>query len=207
MLLEKKYITFPGNSFIAQPKLREVKVKRCFAPKKKLKNLVGERVRSNNLPEMTNKEQKQEGRYKKDDIYGRKNIISILIGFPLFVIAGVFGKMLFTPNSSNESLESVLQSTSTEINKELPKKIDETTQLTTTAINGTDIIYKYTITADRKLTQNDLDTSLMSKITNQACTIPETKRLLDQGAGMKYMYTNDDGNYIGAIAVRRSDCE
>jgi|GEM_PF-2444181 len=139
---------------------------------------------------------------KQNNIYGRKNIISMLIAFPFAVVGIAIVKTFLSP-TSNESLESILQATSSKLNKDLPKSINESTELTTTAVNGKEIIYKYTLKTNQNLTQDDLNSK---KTINGVCTTPETRDLLERGAGMKYVYTDDEGKYVGTITVHLPNC-
>ena len=72
--------------------------------------------------------------------------------------------------------------------------------------NKNELSFSYKILTNTKINQADLDKSLGKSITNQACTIPEAKKLLAAGAKFVYIYYDNSGKYIGKISLSISDC-
>lgn len=108
---------------------------------------------------------------------------------------------------ANNLIEQVLADSSEEMNKGLPKMIDQITQLTSTSSIGKDFVYNYRIIdAKTQFTQKDLD-NLKNDAINSACTNPDTKRLLDMDAGFIFNYYGSDGSYIGKLSAHSSDCK
>jgi len=109
--------------------------------------------------------------------------------------------------TSDKDIESAILQLSSEMNKTLPMKIDDTTNLVNTTASGKEFIYYYKVSGNRNLSQSNLDTSVKSNITLLDCTNYDTKRLLNDGVSLVYIYSDSNGKYIGKISVQKSDCK
>lgn len=139
------------------------------------------------------------------------NYSSIIISIGVFIIVALAVKY-FVQNGvssffTSNDLEQALVEASQELNKDTPMAIDSITELTTTTVSGTELIYHYKITDGNSYTQSDLDSSLKNNIINQVCTTSETRNLIDMGASLVYTYYNNNGGYIGKITVQPANCK
>lgn len=135
----------------------------------------------------------------------------------VFVFLLVFGVVRFITqegtkalltNNSTETIEESLTKALPEMNKDLPKKVDEITQLTSITSSGRNISYNYKIDdKGLKITQNDLDVSMRSDVVKGICTQLQTKTLADKGVVFLYNYYKNSGLYIGTLSVSSSDCK
>lgn len=109
---------------------------------------------------------------------------------------------------SDKDIENAITQQSNDINKTLPMKIDDVTDLVNTTVSGKEFTYYYKVKGNSNLSQNNLDRLIKSKIVNQACFIyPDTKKLLNEGIILIYNYSNDSNEYIGKISIQKSDCK
>jgi heme/copper-type cytochrome/quinol oxidase subunit 1 len=136
--------------------------------------------------------------------------LALLICFSILLVMSSNTSSTSTDTTSSknkvETLESALVSASNEMNKDLPAMVDKVTQMTSTSASGNELSFSYKILTDSKITQADLDNSLRKGATNQACTTPETKELLNAGAKFVYLYYDNSGQYIGKMSLSASDC-
>jgi uncharacterized membrane protein YvbJ len=109
---------------------------------------------------------------------------------------------------SDKDIENAITQQSNEMNKTLPIKVDEVTDLVNTTTSGKEFTYFYKVKGNSNLSQNDLDKLVKSKIVNQACFIySDTKKLLNDGIILTYIYNDTSGKYIGKLSIQKSDCK
>lgn len=109
---------------------------------------------------------------------------------------------------SDKDLENAIVEQSNEMNKTLPMKVDNVTELVNTTALGKEFTYYYKVSDNNNLSQSNLDNSLKSKIVNQACMpFSDTKKLLDKGVILTYIYNYSSGKYVGKISIQKSDCK
>lgn len=140
------------------------------------------------------------------------SIVGILIIVVAFIIYSNSKQDAISPSvgssSSSITLEQTLRDASDEMNKDVPKQLDEITQLTGTSVLGKELTYNYKITStNTEFTQNDLDTGLKSIVVKGICTDAGRKKILDLGATYVYAYYDNNNKYIGKISVSLFDCK
>jgi uncharacterized membrane protein YvbJ len=140
-----------------------------------------------------------------------KSIVSVIVGILVFVVVRAVvqeGTKSLLTSSSTETIEESLTKALPEMNKDLPKKVDEITQLTSITSSGKNINYNYKVDdKGLQLTQKELNTSLKSDVVKGVCTTSETKSLVDKGVVFIYNYYKYSGLYIGTLSVNSSDCK
>ena len=162
------------------------------------------------MDKIISKNQKTEtkGSKMRSALYVIVFIVALVIAIPIGKWAmQSFISLIFSNGTQSGGAEESLIQASADMNKTLPKMVDSVTQLTTTNASGQELIYSYKLLTDNSISQNDLDNSLKSNITNGACSTAETKKLLDMGVGLIYSYSDSNGKYIGKIPVYLSNCE
>jgi len=129
-----------------------------------------------------------------------------IVGIVFFVVAYSLVRTFMNGGVSDPSLEQALVTASQQINKNTPMTLDQYTEMTTTLASGKQLIYMYRYLGDGQVSQADLNNYLKSGIVTGVCTTPETKKLVDMGAGLVYRYYNTDNRLIGEIPVDSSNC-
>jgi hypothetical protein len=90
-----------------------------------------------------------------------------------------------------------------QINKECPKAIDEYTRLDSAFSGEMEITYHYTVL---NLADEDVmkaKDNIIKVNTETVMTKPETRRLIDQGVTMRYVYQNAKGAKLFDFQVRQ----
>ncbi len=139
----------------------------------------------------------------------RSRAAAVGITIASVVVAAVvaFGVRYAITSALEPSAEDQVQQGVAELkkNSELPKQIDSVTTLTDIQARGKDIRYVYEISDSVDPATLDART-LRQSVVSSACTMPATKKLLDDGIGMRYHYTfAGDGKTLD-LAVGKSDC-
>jgi len=136
-------------------------------------------------------------------VFGLTLVILLIIAF-WFDLSKI-GNEVVQPSESE--LNEILVQTSNENNKDLPMIIDEITQLTTTTVEGNDLVYIYKLIGEHEpISQQTLESSFRKDFTDELCLNQETRTLLDIGVGFVYRYFGNDNKLIGEILVKKSDC-
>ena len=121
----------------------------------------------------------------------RMLIILIAVGMAVGVANVAVPRLLH--GSKTEQINEGLVKACVEINKTCPKTIDEYTRLDSATPGNLEILYNYTIT---NLSDADLMKSkdnIIKVNTETIMTNPSTKKLIDYGVTMKYLYKNMAG--------------
>ena len=119
--------------------------------------------------------------------------------------------LLFVPYVAFSQNRELCNSTTSEINKNYPTRVDKVTTIKssgciTDANNKLMISYNMVVDFDggSMINHNALD-SYRPKVLNTLCSDPETLRLL-QYFPVQYKYYFDNGKYIGEIKVSINNC-
>jgi hypothetical protein len=93
-------------------------------------------------------------------------------------------------------------------NQNLPAMVDNDTRLDNLSIQDEDIFYNYTLinVAVENLDVSKLELAIISDIKIGACSIKETRALLDANRNIKYTYRDKTEKPILTITVNKKDC-
>lgn len=110
--------------------------------------------------------------------------------------------------TSDKDIANAITQQSNDINKTLPMKVDDATDLVNTTASGKEFTYYYKVTSNNNITQNNLDTFQKSHITLMACLLgSDTRKILNEGIILIYSYDYSSGKHIGQISIQKSDCK
>jgi uncharacterized membrane protein YhaH (DUF805 family) len=108
--------------------------------------------------------------------------------------------------ASTQSLENQLIDIADEINKGLPKELDEVTTLIVVTAEGNRLSYTYQLTANRE----DIDLGFFRDTMNESLNPEYCSNLAEYFAGMNYSanyeYYGADANHITTLSYAPSDC-
>ena len=109
---------------------------------------------------------------------------------------------------SNMAAKSKLEADILATNQSLPIMIDEDTRLDNLSIQDEDISYNYTLinVAVENLDVSKVELAIISDIKIDACSIKETRALLDANRNIKYTYRDKTEKPILTITVNKKDC-
>lgn len=128
------------------------------------------------------------------------------------IVGKAFGSLLGKSaggllKSSDADIAAALAKTCDEFNKQLPKTIDENTQLDSISNGpGLRLTYKHTVTvaAPTAALAAHLEQVVGPRLRNSLCS--QENILLKNRVSLTYAYYGSDGGYIGHIGVRPEDC-
>lgn len=135
----------------------------------------------------------------------------------LALVAGLAGAARFLGGKAiayynrflEENFEEVLARTAERMNADLPREVDETLVLQTTAAGpGRQLRYIYTF-KDRTAGQfpgNRLKGDASARVRESSCTSEDTAFFFENGATIVYQYRGSQGQRIGEIRVTPADC-
>lgn len=111
-------------------------------------------------------------------------------------------------NKPSNDISLVLQTSVKMINKQLPIMVDSDTKLEKTSSEGNTLIYHYVLVnyLSTELDPLALEQNLRPMVTQQTCTMPNLKPVVDQGGSISYRYTGKDQKQIIAIDIDKSSC-
>lgn len=111
-------------------------------------------------------------------------------------------------NTPKNDISLVLQASVKMINKQLPIMVDSDTKLEKTSSEGSTLIYHYTLVnyLSSELDAGALEQNLRPMVTQQTCTMPNLKPVVDQGGSISYRYSGKDQKQIIAIDINKSSC-
>ena len=97
-------------------------------------------------------------------------------------------------NTANNDLDLVLQGAAKMINKQLPLMVDSDSKLVKATAEGKTLTYHYTLI---KYSADDLDPEALKEtlkpmVTQQTCTMPNLRPVVDKGATIRYQYNGND---------------
>ncbi len=135
-------------------------------------------------------------------------VLAILAAMAVFGLlqarSGLFG--------TREDVRSAafLGKVATELNKQLPKLVDQETELT--SVSGLEgvIAYNYRLVnrTAADVSATTLTEALKPHATKAACGTPETReKFLNQGITMRYTYADKGGAAIASFDVAPADCK
>jgi len=145
---------------------------------------------------------------KKNKIAWILGILGIVVFF-IIRLAIMGGTHSTVSSLSTTSLsDSDLTKLAEDLNKDLPKNMDEMTLLTKTSFSDSIFTYSYKLLtrSDEKYTQSDLDRALKSIAIKKVCSISTTKGILTSGHDIVYEYYDNNNDYVGKITMKASDC-
>ena len=146
---------------------------------------------------------------------GRKAIlIPALIGLALDTLLVVVWVTNFlgthSANRSGLVPEAALARVADEVNKTLPRMLDQETEMSTTMALPGVFVYKYRLVnySVEQLEPAKLVAKLRPAVINTACTSPPTRDgFLKRGVAVRYTYEDRDRKYIAKIDVSAADCK
>lgn len=113
-----------------------------------------------------------------------------------------------TPEKQSNSLDqSVLRASAEQLNRSVPKKIDEETVLTKVEAQKDGLLYNYEL-INKVSTDLDSDTIgiLRGTVKDKICTTAETKSFLKEGYSYYYSYVGKDQKPVTKFSVAPKDC-
>jgi len=144
-----------------------------------------------------------EPRRKKGRVIAWSILLSIIVVLVILVIAAIATSSSSSQSSSTESLaESAVRQLKSE--STYPQKIDDITTLTDVTSSGNSIQYHYQIMgAD---TSNLSNASLYNNVQPSVCSNTDTRKVLDAGITMEYLYEVYETGQNYNISIQESDC-
>lgn len=112
-------------------------------------------------------------------------------------------------NANNEALQSLLQKTLDQIKNHLPIMVDADTRLDNAKVIKSMFQYQYTL-VNYELEELDVvatRSALTPIVKNQACSLPNLKPLIDNGATISFLYRGKNGKEITTINVTSAQCK
>jgi len=102
----------------------------------------------------------------------------------------------------------VLQASVKMINRQLPIMVDSDTRLEKTSSEGSALIYHYVLVnhLSTELDAGVFEQNIRPMVTQQTCTMPNLKPVIDQGGSILYRYNGKDQKQILAISIDKSSC-
>jgi len=142
----------------------------------------------------------------------KNSMLLIIITVIAAVIGGAIGKdavrSYFKPKQDMRS-QSVLNQVAHEINKSLPMMIDKDTEMTATlGLEGV-LVYNYRFVnhSAGQVDAEQINITLKPRITNAACTTPDTRdTFLKKGVALRYNYYDKNNSFITRIDIQPKDC-
>jgi hypothetical protein len=105
--------------------------------------------------------------------------------------------------------QAFLSQVAARVNQTLPKRIDEETELVSTAGLESTFVYNYRLV---HLTASEVDVerlreSLRRQVASGACTRPEMReQFLDRGVRLRFVYNDKDGAQVVSFDLTAADC-
>ena len=138
----------------------------------------------------------------------KQALVAILVAMAVVAILQARGG-LFGVAKRDVRSAAFLNEVATELNKQLPKPVDQETEITSAAGLEGVFVYNYRL-VNRVVGELDVDAflaSLKPVVTKAACTAPETRdKFLKQGVTLRYSYADKDGAPIASFDVQQRDC-
>ena len=112
-------------------------------------------------------------------------------------------------DASIDNLQSLLRKAENQIKGHLPIMVDADTRLDSVRVIKGMFQYQYTLVnyAFEELDAAALRSALMPFVKNQACTLPNLKPLINNGATISFMYNDKNGVKVTEINVASDQCE
>lgn len=112
-------------------------------------------------------------------------------------------------NGNNEDLQSLLQKTKDQIIDHLPIMVDTETRLDNVKVTKSMFQYQYTLVnyALEELDAVATRSAFIPIVKNQACSLPDLKPLVDNGATISFYYRGKNGKEITIIDVSSDQCK
>jgi hypothetical protein len=135
-------------------------------------------------------------------------LLAILVAMAVFGILQARGG-LFGVAKKDVRSAAFLNEVATELNKQLPKAVDQETEIASvTGLEGV-FVYNYRL-VNRVVTEVDVSAFLASikpEVTRAACTTPNTRdKFLKEGVTLRYSYADKDGVPVASFDVQPGDC-
>ena len=135
-------------------------------------------------------------------------VLGIVVGMLVFAILQARGGLFGTKKRDVRSA-AFLAEVAAELNKQLPKPVDQETEVTSvTGLEGV-FVYNYTL-VNRVASEVDgshLVATLQPQVTQAACAAPDTRdKFLNQGVTLRYSYADKTGSAIASFDVTPQDC-
>ena len=131
-------------------------------------------------------------------------------GLVLLIALGVIGYVVapYFVGESAASRTEFLDKVSAQINTDLPTKVDDSTRLDNTTVDGETLQFNYTLlppladTLDAETFMSRYEAGIQETI----CARGRLRRMLQKEFQIAYRYKRDDGTALGDIEVTRADC-
>ncbi|GAB5453199.1 MAG: hypothetical protein Hals2KO_35270 [Halioglobus sp.] len=111
-------------------------------------------------------------------------------------------------DTTENDLSLVLQGSVEMLNRQLPTMVDSDTKLERASSEGNTLIYHFVFVnyLSSELDAVALEQNLRPMVTQQTCTVPNFKPVIDQGGSVSYRYNGKDQKQILAIVIDKSSC-
>ena len=143
--------------------------------------------------------------YMTEVVAGTGSVVGLVVGDAFGKLLGKSAGSFLKPSKGD--IETALSKTCAELNKQLPKNIDEVTQLDSLSSGpGLRLTYKHsvTITKSAGVIAAHLEQVVGPRLRSNLCS--QENILLKNGVSLIYAYYGNDGGYVGHIGVRPEDC-
>lgn len=131
-----------------------------------------------------------------------------IMGSVFAVLAFVYGVTHQWARQTAGVDERGLNQLAAETNKQLPRKLDETTQLTHVNALPRIIVYEYTVVDDVARTDhNAFAAAAREGLVRENCGNPQLRdRFLKYGVSLRHSYSDRQGVLIASIDITPADC-
>lgn len=137
----------------------------------------------------------------------RQNIVSLVVGVAL-VLCGVYLNIIFFNKDKLTPLESNLINQAEEMNKSLPRMLDENTRFDDVTVLGTEIYYRNTVvnsSADQ-IDKYSFQNIMYQKLTKYLCPKQDITAMLKGGVKYRYNYFGNKGVLISTVVISKETC-
>lgn len=112
-------------------------------------------------------------------------------------------------SEKDEDLKTLMKRNKKQIKALLPLMLDEDTRLDKVKTKKTLFQYQYTLVnlAVEDLNADEVRNILLPIVTNQACTLPILKKMIDKGATVSFLYNGKNGKEVVTLDVTNAECK
>ncbi|MES1926728.1 hypothetical protein [Salinisphaera sp. T31B1] len=135
-------------------------------------------------------------------VAGALVLLCALVVLGYVVAPAIFG------GAGADSRTATLANISTEMNTDLPARVDAGTRLDSTEAHGETLQYNYTLLAPmaERVDPQTFASEYGPRIRQAMCAKKHLRRLLTRKFKLLYRYRFEDGTPVGEVTVTRADC-
>ncbi len=135
------------------------------------------------------------------------NRVFLFVGLAL-VLSGAYLTVEFFNNDKPTPFEINLTEQAEELNKSLPKMLDDNTRFEDVTVFGTEIYYRHTVVNQSidQLDQEAFQKIMHMKLINNQCQNNDIIALLQRGVKYRYNYFGNKGALISTVVISKGAC-